>query len=317
MKLVKIIGIIVLLIVLVNGLLLIRFYSGKKEMQANNDKIGKARLMIPEVDSLEIIPVVDSQTSRSDVRTEDGLSYVLRSDHESIIFDVGWNKNNEKESPFIYNLKALGFDLSDFNAMVISHCHPDHVGGMGFREQKVTVGGQTADFPVYTPIPMTFEDTKTIAVGKPSMIGKDFASSGPLAQQMYVPGTVYEQALMINVKGKGLVLVSGCGHPQINTMVEKAEAITGQPVYAVVGGTHLYYTTVESAFWRRIMGSTKVFALGLSRAEVENTVDKLKAQGVQKVYISAHDADQASLKIFESRFVKDFAVIKVGSPINF
>lgn len=82
-------------------------------------------------------------------------------------------------------------------------------------------------------------------------------------------------------------------------MVANAKANTGLPVYAVVGGTHLYFTKVESGFLRAVMGSTRLFARRNTRTDVEDVVDMLQQQGVEKVYISGHDADQASLDIFD------------------
>jgi 7,8-dihydropterin-6-yl-methyl-4-(beta-D-ribofuranosyl)aminobenzene 5'-phosphate synthase len=49
-----------------------------------------------------------------------------------------------------------------------------------------------------------------------------------------------DQGLVINLRGKGLVVLSGCGHAGIVNTVHHAQAITGiQPVHAVIGGFHL------------------------------------------------------------------------------
>ena len=49
-----------------------------------------------------------------------------------------------------------------------------------------------------------------------------------------------DQAIIANVKGKGLVVISGCGHAGIVNMVSYAQALTGeQKVMAVMGGFHL------------------------------------------------------------------------------
>jgi hypothetical protein len=49
---------------------------------------------------------------------------------------------------------------------------------------------------------------------------------------LFWTGTIAEQALVVNVRGFGLVLVSGCGHPPIERIIEV-------PIAAVVGGMHL------------------------------------------------------------------------------
>ncbi len=49
-----------------------------------------------------------------------------------------------------------------------------------------------------------------------------------------------EQAIVLNAKGKGLVLVSGCAHRGIVNAVKQAQAMTGmEKVHAVIGGFHL------------------------------------------------------------------------------
>jgi 7,8-dihydropterin-6-yl-methyl-4-(beta-D-ribofuranosyl)aminobenzene 5'-phosphate synthase len=49
-----------------------------------------------------------------------------------------------------------------------------------------------------------------------------------------------DQGLIINVKGRGLVVLSGCAHAGIINTVEHARKITGtEKVHAVMGGFHL------------------------------------------------------------------------------
>lgn len=49
-----------------------------------------------------------------------------------------------------------------------------------------------------------------------------------------------DQAVIINVRGKGLVVLSGCGHAGIITIVSYARRLTGvDAIHAVIGGFHL------------------------------------------------------------------------------
>jgi len=49
-----------------------------------------------------------------------------------------------------------------------------------------------------------------------------------------------EQSLVFNVKGKGLVVLSGCAHRGIVNTVKHAQKISGiGKVHAVIGGFHL------------------------------------------------------------------------------
>ena len=49
-----------------------------------------------------------------------------------------------------------------------------------------------------------------------------------------------DRAAVFNVKGKGLVIISGCAHAGIINTITYAQRITGVPrIYAVMGGFHL------------------------------------------------------------------------------
>jgi len=56
-----------------------------------------------------------------------------------------------------------------------------------------------------------------------------------------------ERAVVINIKGKGLVVLSGCAHAGIINTVKYAQQISGtERVYAVLGGFHLAGKTFEN-----------------------------------------------------------------------
>jgi 7,8-dihydropterin-6-yl-methyl-4-(beta-D-ribofuranosyl)aminobenzene 5'-phosphate synthase len=69
--------------------------------------------------------------------------------------------------------------------------------------------------------------------GSPNLI----IQRGGTFEQDYFPG---EQAVVCNVKGKGLVILSGCAHAGIVNTVKHAQHLTGiEEVHAVIGGFHL------------------------------------------------------------------------------
>ena len=61
----------------------------------------------------------------------------------------------------------------------------------------------------------------------------------PLPRMLFWPGYVTEQALVVNVRGFGLVLISGCGHPRIQQILGVTEQVLGIPIRAVARGLHL------------------------------------------------------------------------------
>ncbi len=51
-------------------------------------------------------------------------------------------------------------------------------------------------------------------------------------------GRIDEQALAVNVEGKGIVLVVGCGHQTVPRMLHRASQLFDEPIHGIVGGLH-------------------------------------------------------------------------------
>ncbi|MDD2353216.1 MAG: MBL fold metallo-hydrolase, partial [Atribacterota bacterium] len=53
-----------------------------------------------------------------------GLSFLLKTEDSTILFDVGRNISA------CYNAQMLGINLNTIDKIVLSHSHPDHTGGL-------------------------------------------------------------------------------------------------------------------------------------------------------------------------------------------
>ena len=101
---------------------------------------------------LSVLPLIDWYTVGDELVGEPGVSYLVRADDTTIMFDVGLNKGNEHPSPLLRNMKTLGIDFSDIDAIFISHAHCDHLGGMSHPEMHTFApSGVTA--PPWGPTP--------------------------------------------------------------------------------------------------------------------------------------------------------------------
>jgi 7,8-dihydropterin-6-yl-methyl-4-(beta-D-ribofuranosyl)aminobenzene 5'-phosphate synthase len=315
----KILVVFVILLVGLNGFLVIRFVSGESKAEEHNRELAGNQVEIPAVSGLEILPLVDYEAENTGLKTEAGLAYLVRAGQHNVLFDVGYNKLKEETSPLLHNMERLGVSLEEIEAVVISHNHVDHVGGLNSinKEVKLTKGDISLQGkPVYTPVDMTCKTARTFTLNRPTIISGGIVSTGPLMSRLFISGSVPEQALLINIKNKGLVLISGCGHPQIVKMINTAKAMTGIDVKAVVGGFHLYYTEPNGGKLPIIFGSDRLFAGKPSQKEVERTVLTLKENGVEEVYLSPHDADEPTLRLFQKHFGSGYERIRVGKPIS-
>ena len=199
----------------------------------------------------------------------------------SVLFDTGLSPE-----AMVTNAGRLGIDLSGLHAIVLSHGHFDHAGGLaglaarrGTRSVPMVVhplvwtrrrlalpGGRADDWPTLSKGALTSEGFEVIERRQPSLVAggsilitgevdrtTDFEHGMPPTHQHWT-GTTWEpdplvlddQALVVNVRGKGLVIVTGCGHAGAINIVRHAQRLTGVPrLHALLGGLHLsgaYFT---------------------------------------------------------------------------
>jgi 7,8-dihydropterin-6-yl-methyl-4-(beta-D-ribofuranosyl)aminobenzene 5'-phosphate synthase len=81
------------------------------------------------VSSLTIIPVVNFHAASPRFQTEAGVAYLVKTNANTILFDVGWNEHGRSPSPLEHNLQQIGQSVSGIDTIFLSHNHHDHVGG--------------------------------------------------------------------------------------------------------------------------------------------------------------------------------------------
>jgi 7,8-dihydropterin-6-yl-methyl-4-(beta-D-ribofuranosyl)aminobenzene 5'-phosphate synthase len=179
----------------------------------------------------------------------------------------------------VENLDRLGISPDTFQAIVLSHGHFDHVAGMHglikrlaarnlpvllhpdfWTRRRIASPDRFVDLP--TPSRAAIEDAgfALIEDRQPSFLlggmllvtgevprRTAFETGLPPGHQAWVDGQwrhdplVHEdQALVAHVRGRGLVIVTGCGHAGIVNIVRQAKRLTGvDQILLVTGGLHL------------------------------------------------------------------------------
>ena len=237
----------------------------------------------PLPNDLTITIVYDNIPSDARLTTDWGFGALVEYNHQAVLFDSGAN------GPILLgNMQTLEIDPTRVKTIVLSHSHSDHIGGI---EAFLAVSPQT---PVY--LLSSFEAsfirkmrqiTDVIETTPGQMIAEGILTTGE------VGGDIPEQALLIQ-SGHGLVVITGCAHPGIVRMIERAKELTGMPVYLVLGGFHL---------------SEK------SNAEIAAIIADFRRLGVQKVAPS-HCTGAQAINMFAAEYGEDFVPVGAGSILS-
>ena len=210
---------------------------------------------------------------------EHGFSLLIRiwagEEEHTILFDAGHSLNG-----VLTNADILKLDLRDIEAVVLSHGHHDHWGGVTpilkklkrkklplvlhpavFNIRGVEENGKIiklTPFPSKTRLeslgaqiiehktPLFLADDTILVMGEVPRV-TDFEhgfSPGRVKKEGRwhpEPEMADDRGLVIHIKGKGLVVISGCAHSGIVNNLLYARKLTLErfPIYAVLGGFHL------------------------------------------------------------------------------
>ncbi len=272
--------------------------------------------------TLSILPLIDYHTMDENLVGEPGVSYLIQTDHHTILFDVGFNQKGTEPSPLECNMKRLGVALQDIDTIVISHNHPDHVGGFENMEKKTFSLGKTqADFTgkrVFTPTPMTYPGLEPACITEATVLGPGIATIGTIPRQLFLLGWTDEQALVVNVANKGVVIIVGCGHQTVPKFLKRVDDIFTEPVYGIIGGLH--YPVPDGRIRKfgldvQPMVSTESPFRGITMEDVQDNIEQIKAVKPAIVALSPHDSSDEALESFRQAFGPAYRELRVGDRI--
>ena len=230
-----------------------------------------------------------------------GFAALVEADGHRILVDTG-----AKPDTVLLNARQLNLDLGDVREVILTHNHDDHTGGLLTLRRELMkknpaalsiahVGkgifysrpaeGNGKEDNVMIELRKEYEATggKFVEHDGPAELFPGAWLTGPVPRiypernwsvkgKVQTPAGLVEdtipedQSLVLNTD-KGLVMVSGCGHAGvINTMTFAEKEFPSTPVYALIGGFHLFAATDQQLDW---------------------TADKLKDFGVSYL-IGAH-----------------------------
>jgi len=291
-------------------------------------------VLLPSSDRVERAPLTRNNVPMDPLLAEHGFSGLVEifgnSKIHTILMDFGISKIGVP-----HNLRVLEIDLDKIETFVISHGHHDHVGAIvevlsplskkprtivahpdafiSTRFRKLPNGNQV-------PIPGLkkglIEETgnKTIDGRSPALLASGFVLAlGEIpritAFEKGVPSTYYEKGgkihkdlirddtgIVFDIKGKGLVVITGCGHSGIINTVRHAQKITGiEEIYCVMGGFHLIGPAGDPL--------------------IKRTIEEMKKLDPE-VIVPCHCTGHEAIYEFEKTFPAAFVLNASGTKIN-
>ncbi len=196
----------------------------------------------PETEKPDIVlvSVYDNYLVNPEMETGWGFACVIGTPSEKILFDTGGDPEI-----LLSNMQKMHIDPTSIDKVIISHIHADHAGGLeGFLEKNhdVTVF-IPASFPNSIKNMITGQGAKYTEISGARKISDFIYSTGELNGWF-----LEEQSLIIDSR-KGLIVITGCAHPGIVKIVEKAEKLMNKDsIYLVTGGFHQPPVTVIKKF---------------------------------------------------------------------
>ncbi|OAA27882.1 7,8-dihydropterin-6-yl-methyl-4-(beta-D-ribofuranosyl)aminobenzene 5'-phosphate synthase [Frankia sp. EI5c] len=224
-------------------------------------------------------PQFENGLTTMGLRAEHGFSALVRVRRgdtvTSLLFDTGVSPDG-----MVSNADRLGIDLGEVQGVVLSHGHFDHAGGLaglagrrGVRGLPMTVhplvwtrrrlappGLDPSELPTLSRRALESEGFAVLERRDPSLLVDGsvlitgevdrttaFERGMPPPHQAWDgagwqpdPLVLDDQALVVHVRDRGLVVLTGCGHAGAVNIVRHALRLTGVPrLHALVGGLHL------------------------------------------------------------------------------
>jgi len=272
------------------------------------------------VDRVSILPVVERLTATAGFQGEPGVSYLVKAGDLTLLFDAGLGTGRDR-TPLEANSAELGVRWADLDCLVISHLHPDHVGGPKAQVRHTFSLGREQQVPgaltAFVPTQMTHRHAETCVVDRARVIGPGVAVLAPLPRMLFWLGFVAEQALVVNVRGRGLVVITGCGHPPIESVLAAAEQVVDAPVYAVIGGLHLPVHPLGTPLLpQAVLGNPNWPFRPINEDDAHAVIECIVERGPGLVALSGHDSTRWTLDAFGRAFGERYRTLRVGEEVT-
>ncbi len=200
-----------------------------------------------------------------------GFAALLQLPGHTVLFDTGSNGR-----VLLKNMRALDLDPDRVDLLFLSHAHWDHMGGL---DSFLEINPQASvvlheGFSKHLISDLQGMCGELIVAGRePRLLLPGIYTSGMFESE------TPEQALSVDM-GTGLSVLSGCAHPGMKRIVQRASRFLDKPVVRAIGGFHLGNQDLPV---------------------IERTILDLQESGVKTV-VPTHCTGQTAMAVFRRAF---------------
>jgi len=227
--------------------------------------------------------IYDNYVHTKGLTADWGFSILIEGPAKTVLFDTG-----TRPAIFEDNFHKMHLKASAIDAVVFSHEHRDHTGGISALAKMKT------GIPVIMPhdFEESFKQSMTGLGFRPLMVREPAAICGHLYTSGVFDFPLPEQALVLDTK-KGLVVMTGCSHPGIVSMLKDIKSSFDKNIYMVFGGFHLMNKTDD---------------------EMDAIIAAMKSLGVVKCG-ATHCTGERQIKRIREKFGDGFVELGVGNTL--
>jgi 7,8-dihydropterin-6-yl-methyl-4-(beta-D-ribofuranosyl)aminobenzene 5'-phosphate synthase len=233
---------------------------------------------------LRLTIIYDNNPYKDQLETRWGFSCLVEGLEKTILFDVGG-----EGAILLGNMEKLQIDPGRIDVVVLSHIHYDHIGGLSDLLER------NPDIVVYLPksfpksVKKEVQDAGAsfVEVRKPEKVCTHAYSTGELGDW------IKEQSLIIETS-KGLVIITGCAHPGIVQIVQRAKSILRSNAYLVLGGFHLCW---------------------MNGQQINRIIRGIRREAVRKV-APCHCSGDLAREEFQKAYGEEFILVGAGKIIE-
>jgi len=278
---------------------------------------------------LKITTVIENMSDEEEkLACEHGFSVFVEAQGKKILFDTG------QSGAFVKNAEKLGIALEEVDAVVLSHGHYDHTGGVPallevLKRKTPFYIGKEFFKPKYKLLedgsykyngnpfkrelleqneklvnlqPVENEATwlsENIVLLKGFVRVTEYEEINPKffikAEDSYEQDLFADEIALGILTEQGLVLIVGCSHVGIVNILEQVNRTLNVPVAAVLGGTHLVEADAE---------------------RLAKTVEALRRHGVKTIAVS-HCTGEEGMELLKKEFPQGFVLNNTGNIMKF